>query len=107
MILKYDIQISSDAIQNNLKRIINQIYKLLPLREEGADWQLPLSTVMEELSGMRRLLIGEEEAFFSLLCKMEGLYQLDHENDFLFYRRTIFECIGLLDSIKKNVNKES
>ena len=105
MILKYNLDISSETIQKNLKRIVNQIYKLLPLREEKEDWEKPLSTLMEELSGMNNLLIGEQQLFFSLLCKMEGLFQLTGEEDFLLYRRTIFECLSLLDEIRQNVEE--
>ena len=74
MILKYDLDISSETVQKSLKRIVNQIYKLLPLREEKEEWKKPLSTLMEELAGMNNLLIGKEELFFPLLCKMEGLF---------------------------------
>ena len=35
MKMKYDLDIDIDIIKNNLKRITNQIYKLLPMREEG------------------------------------------------------------------------
>jgi hypothetical protein len=38
MILKYDLDIEIEAIKTNLGRLTNQIYKLLPLREEGSDW---------------------------------------------------------------------
>lgn len=105
MIIKYNIDISESAIQNNLKRIINQVYKLLPMREEGSDWQKPLETLMEELKGMSKLLIGQQEIFFSLLCKLEGLFTLTQEEDFLQYRRTIFECLGLLNLLNKNVKQ--
>lgn len=105
MIIKYNIDISESAIQSNLKRIINQVYKLLPMREEGSDWQKPLETLMEELKGMSRLLIGQQEIFFSLLCKLEGLFTLTQEEDFLQYRRTIFECLGLLNLLNKNVKQ--
>lgn len=37
MITKYDNEISNDIIVNNLKRLINQTYKLLPSREEGIE----------------------------------------------------------------------
>lgn len=37
MITKYDNEISNDIIVNNLKRLINQTYKLLPDREEGIE----------------------------------------------------------------------
>lgn len=105
MIIKYNIDISESAIQSNLKRIINQVYKLLPMREEGSDWQKPLETLMEELKGMSKLLIGQQEIFFSLLCKLEGLFTLTQEEDFLQYRRTIFECLGLLNLLSKNVKQ--
>ena len=44
--IKNGLEISCEDVQNNLKRIINQIYKLLPLREEGENWQKPLQTVI-------------------------------------------------------------
>jgi len=46
MILKYNLNISDKIIEKDIKRIINQIYKLLPLREEGENWQKPLQTVI-------------------------------------------------------------
>lgn len=42
MILKYDININNDIIINRLQNLINQTYKLLPNREEDADWEKPL-----------------------------------------------------------------
>ena len=37
MDLKYNVEINNQIIVNSLKRIINQIYKLLPNREEGLE----------------------------------------------------------------------
>lgn len=99
MCLKYDIEIENEVIIKNLKKIINQIYKLLPNREEGIDWETPLNTIMEELAGMDRLFVGQHEIFFPLLCKLEGLFTLKDENQFFDYRRTIFECLGLVNNI--------
>jgi hypothetical protein len=42
MILKYNIEIKKENILNRLQNLINQIYKLLPSREEGTDWEKPL-----------------------------------------------------------------
>ncbi|MBO5179907.1 MAG: hypothetical protein J6B87_06140 [Clostridia bacterium] len=103
MVIKYGADIDSEAIVVNLKRITNQIYKLLPNREEGIDWEIPLTTIMEELSGMDRLLIDQHEILFSLLSKLEGLFILINEEDFFQYRRTIFECLSLMSSLKENV----
>ena len=101
MIIKYYANIDEAAIQNNLKRITNQIYKLLPNREEGSDWEKPLLTLIEELAGMDRLLIDRHEDLFALLCKLEGLFTLTDDKDFFLYRRTIFECLGLMNILIK------
>lgn len=101
MEIKYGITIDNKAIVANLKRITNQTYKLLPSREEGADWEKPLTTLIEEITGMHRLLIGQQDILFSLLCKLEGLFILTQESDFFLFRRTIFECLSLINSLIK------
>lgn len=103
MVIKYGADIDANAIIENLKRLTNQIYKLLPNREEDIDWKTPLNTIMEELSGMDRLLSDQHEILFSLLSKLEGLFVLVNEEDFFQYRRTIFECLTLISSLKENV----
>lgn len=92
--------VSNEAVLSNLNRITNQIYKLLPSREEGIDWEKPLQTLIIELTGMNNLL-ADQVNLFSLLCKLEALKTLNKEEDFLLYRKTIFECLGLLDEVKK------
>lgn len=102
MILKYNINIDNNIVCNRLQNLINQIYKLLPVRQEGTDWQKPLETILEELAGMQRLMnCGYSEIFFPLLNKLEGLYSLVEDDDFLCYRRTIFECLGLMNDLQK------
>lgn len=100
MILKYDVDIQDEAIIKNLDRIINQIFKLLPNREEGNDWQTPLQNLIIELAGMDRLLLDHVD-LFSLLCKLEALQTLTSEEDFILFRKGIFEALGLLNDIKK------
>ena len=102
MILKYNVGMEEQTIHNRLQNLINQTYKLLPSREEGADWEKPLQTVLEELAGMQRLMnCGYSEIFFPLLNKLEGLYSLVEDDDFLCYRRTIFECLGLMNDLQR------
>ena len=102
MILKNNIEIDTNAVYASIKKLTNQIYKLLPNREENVDWQTPLTTVIEELGGMSRLL-ANHEILFTLLCKLEGLYTLTEEDDFFLYRRTIFECLNLLSTLKGEI----
>ena len=102
MILKYNIDMENQKINNRLQNLNNQTYKLLPSREEGADWEKPLQTILEELAGMQRLMnCGYSEIFFPLLNKLEGLYSLVEDDDFLCYRRTIFECLGLMNDLQR------
>lgn len=96
--------IDKEAFDNNLKRIINQTYKLLPLRQEQKDWKKPLQTLMEEMIGMKQLVKGQDQLFFMILCKMRGLFQLNSEKDMFLYRRVILELLSLLSSVKDHVN---
>ena len=100
MTLKYDIEVKDKVLLEDLERITNQVFKLLPLREEGGDWQSPLRNLLIELVGLDELLL-ESVDFFSLLCKMEALLSLTAEDDFFAFRRTIFECLNILSEVKK------
>ena len=103
MKIKYNLEMDNLVIQKRINKIINQIYKLLPMREQGQDWEKPLQTLMEELSGMKRLINYEDDLFFLILCKMEGLFNLKDEADMPTYRRIIFQCLTLLNNLSKNV----
>lgn len=98
--IKYNLEVSQNSLQPNLKRIINLVYKLLPMREEGSDWTKPLETIIEELVGMNRLLIDLQSDLFPIICKLEGLFSLTEDEDMALYRRTIFECLSLLNRLK-------
>lgn len=99
MKLSNGLNINTTAVKRNLKRLTNQIYKLLPSREEELNWQLPLDTIVEELSGMNILMEDYQITLFSLLCKLKGLTILTEDKDFGLYRRTIFECLGLMGEL--------
>ena len=100
MVIKYDAYINDSDIVSNIDRITNLIFKLLPSREEGGEWQIPLKNLIVELSGMSRLLNNKE--LFSVLCKLEGLLTLTEEDDFLQYRKTIFECLSIVEGLMKS-----
>lgn len=99
MVIKYNVEIQNEAIFKNIDRITNQIFKLLPSREEGNDWITPLKSLIIDVAGMAELLKDHCD-LFSLLCKMESLLNLTEKEDFLSYRKTIFECLGLMNNIK-------
>lgn len=100
VILKYNLEFDNDAIKRNLDRITNQIFKLLPCREEGGDWRTPLQNLILEIVGMKALQIDQTN-LFSLLCRLEALLTLTDDSDFIYFRKLIFECLGLVGQIKK------
>ena len=51
---------------------------------------------------MNRLLINQT-LLFSLLCKMESLLTLTNSDDFLSFRKVIFECLELCNRLKGTV----
>ena len=100
------IDTDSYTLGECLKRVGNQIFKLLPMREEGEEWIKPLETISLELTGMYNLF-PEKQDLFSLICKLEGLIEEGEEGDFMKYRRTIFECCSLVDRLKRDVNEHT
>ena len=93
----YDIEVDDQVIKRNLKRLQGATFKLLPMKEEGEDCSKPLETIILELLGMQGLFTTLEP-LVTLVCKLQGLKDMEEDN-FMLYRRTIFECCGLLDKV--------
>lgn len=92
---KYEIEFSQDTIQKTIRRLTNQLWKLIPMRENDEDWYKQLQTVTLEIAGLNELFISP--TFLQLLSKLEGL-QIKEVN-FELYRKTIFECINILQEL--------
>jgi hypothetical protein len=103
MFIKYNVEIKNEIIIQDIQRLTNLIFKLLPNREENKEWKPALQNLILEITGMKRLIEEYQSDFLILLCKMESLLVLDGEDDFLHFRRTIFECLNLLTKIKNDL----
>ena len=77
-----------------MKRLINQLWKLIPMRDNEEDWETHLKTILEEITGLVRIYNNKVEGLI-LLSKLEGLTSPTCE-DFMIYRKTVFRCIDLL-----------
>ena len=100
MVTIYNSEVSNDVIAFNLNRLKNQIFHLLPSNEEGEDWLKPLDTIILEIAGLSNLF-PEDSKLFELLTKLEGLKAQGQEIDFQWFRRIIFECCYLTQTIEK------
>lgn len=76
---------------------VKNIFKILPLKEEGKDWEKYLEGLLVELSGFDALI--EEVYFTALLSKLEGLLTIPDE-DMSLFRKTVFDSIDLLKKIQ-------
>jgi hypothetical protein len=65
------------------------------MREHEEDWEKQLDTVILEIVGLYEIL--QSPAFLQLLSKLEGLRV--KETEFELYRKTIFECINLIQGL--------
>ena len=94
---KYGIEISEEIIATNIKRLTNQLWKLIPMRENEENWLNQLETVIIEIVGLKEIFLLTP-SFLVLLSKLEGLKAIE-DLDFSLYRKTVFECITLLREI--------
>lgn len=99
MITKYMFEFSKEDIDVNVRRLTNQLWKLIPMREHNEDWPKQLDTVIIEIAGLNEIFIHPQ--FLQLLCKLEGLKV--QETNFELYRKTVFECISLLQELSRGV----
>ena len=92
---KYNIDFEYEDLSANIKRMTNQLWKLIPMREHNEDWQKQLDTVILEIAGLNEIFIGP--LFLQMLSKLEGLRVT--ETNFELYRKTVFECISILQEL--------
>ena len=88
-----------ESLHINIKRLTNQLWKLIPMRENNEDWRKQLDTVLVEIAGLNELFINP--LFLQLISKLEGMRV--EELNFELYRKTVFECISLLQELNRGV----
>lgn len=97
---KYNISFPWETREQDLKRLINQLWKLIPMRENDENWVGHLNIVLEEVSGLVEIYKSNPNGLI-LLSKLEGLTS-EVCNDFMIYRKTVFRCIDLLAQVLKD-----
>ena len=97
--VKYDFNFREEDIDVNVRRLTNQLWKLIPMREHEENWPKQLDTVIIEIAGLNEIFMAPQ--FLQLLCKLEGLKTQD--TDFEFYRKTVFESISLLQELNHGI----
>lgn len=99
---KYNFDFSLEVIETNTKRLTNQMWKLIPMRENNEDWKKQLNTVIIEIAGLNEIFLSNP-LFLQLLAKLEGL-GVNEDIEFSLYRKTVFEAINLIQEIKRAIS---
>lgn len=94
---KLGIDFTPEARERNKRRLTNQLWKLIPMRENNEDWLAHLLVLIEEIAGLADLYRDRPEGL-TLVSKMKGLTD-EVCNDFILYRKTVFRCIELLNKV--------
>ena len=93
---KYNLVFSNDEMKQEVLRLTNQLWKLIPMWENGEDWNKQLNTVIIDIAGKDEIFLHDSH-FLQLLSKLEGLRVIE-DIEFAIYRKTIFECINLINA---------
>ena len=97
---KYNLDIPIEEFNNNINRLTNQLWKLIPMKEHEENWIKQLNTVSIEIAGMHEVIPSDHYSqFLQLIFKLEGL-QEKQNIEFDLYRKTVFEAINLLQGMK-------
>ena len=94
------INFDNAIVVKDLRRLINQIWKLLPMRENEEDWRKQLDSVLVELNGLNNMY-DDQLNLLILLSKLEGLFEA---TNFMTYRVTVFNAISLLTNLANSIN---
>ena len=97
---KYNIEFSIESINKNIIRLVNQCWKLIPMRENNEDWAKQLDTVVLEVVGLNEIFYNRPQ-LLQLLSKLEGLKLSVVTFD--RYRKTIFEIISLMQGLRNEL----
>ena len=100
LLTKYGVAEVSDT-QQTIMRLTNQLWKLIPMRENEEDWQKQLDSLVLEITGMNEIFVING-TLMSLLSKLEGLRAIA-DVPFNLYRKTVFESISLLQEFGRGI----
>lgn len=86
--------IKKEIYSGYLNKMKNRLFGLLCEKEKQGEWEKFLDTILIELMGFSDNSKGIN--YYILFYKISSLKYLDYS----YFRRTIFECMNLVDSLE-------
>lgn len=105
---KYGGEITSKMFNDYLEKLVNMIFKILPIRESG-EKSLPsyMESLQMELIGCKSLIavLDEDPMFLSIMAILQHLID-NNDSPVSVYKREVFKAISLCNKLKeKYANK--
>jgi hypothetical protein len=60
LITKYIFDFQIEDVEKNIRRLTNQLWKLIPMREHEEDWPKQLETVILEIAGLNEIFLAPQ-----------------------------------------------
>lgn len=86
--------VEKQVVANDIARLINQVWKLIPMRENNENWKKQIDFLLVEVRGLQALF-NEHLDFLIVISSLEGLRSSD-DIEFVHYRSVVFSIISLL-----------
>lgn len=91
--------IPNEMIVNYKQRLIDKVFKILPMKEEGWDtWNLYIETLLYEFIGNQKLIksLNNDPIFLSVISILNSLIDEEHLPT---VKRKVFSCIDLIEKL--------
>lgn len=96
------IDISKTMVMRRLNGMINQFYKILPIKESGEDTlQAYMLSLQREMLGCQSLVtaLGNDPQYLTLLSILQ--YMIEHDCDVPTVRTEVFKSINILKRMQE------
>ena len=60
LLTKYNFNFDLEVVDKTVRRLTNQMWKLIPMREHKEDWPKQLDTVILEIAGMHEIFMAPQ-----------------------------------------------
>lgn len=104
MMTKYNEEISRELLCNKMDDLVNQFYKILPLKENGSPTvQQYMEGFMRELLGLKSLInaLESDGMYLAILGVLQ--YHIDNECDTAKVKSDVFKAIQIIKKLKKKI----
>lgn len=108
MMSRYDIDINDVMLKNKLDALVNQFYKILPIKESGEPSLLQyMKSLQREMLGCKSLILALENdaQYLTLLSILQ--YMIDHDCDVATVKSDVFKAIGIIKRMQAKLDQNT